>query len=275
MKFSYRIVAAVGLISLQTLVWSAPLDNNSDITQQNSMPSLASTHSKKLLPFLALNYSVAVSPAARLTSNYAVGEGNFSFADQKQSGLLGIYGGTAGLEIPLSIRNTSLAWQVGLSFQQFAQRAVSGNAVQGISGTASLNHYTYNYNINSNEILVNNRLVFNYRRYFHPYADFALGQATNRTSNYQASPQDTSADLPVLFANKTTNGLAYQLGLGVEADVAKNLRVGVGYRFSDLGKVSLGEGNIAGTVGLYTGGHLSRQLYDQLVSAELIYYIPV
>lgn len=85
--------------------------------------------------------------------------------------------------------------------------------------------------------------------HYYPYAEVGLGAAFNHVGGYNATTAETgSVNLTPRFGNQNTNQFSYSLGLGVDRQVNTNIRVGLGYRYSNFGSSSLGDGAI-----LYNG----------------------
>ena len=66
------------------------------------------------------------------------------------------------------------------------------------------------------------------------------------------------------YSDNTESSFTYSLGLGVDMDITEHLRLGVGYRFADLGKVRLGDAEINTTE---VAGTLSQ---DHLYANEIL-----
>lgn len=72
-----------------------------------------------------------------------------------------------------------------------------------------------------------------------------------------------------MFTNNTNMSFAYSLGVGIDVDIQKNWRLGVGYRFANLGQADLGRGVIDTT--LFTSTLLQSNLYAQACVVQLTY----
>lgn len=130
-------------------------------------------------------------------------------------------------------------WQYGVQYLATDPFNVSGNVFQ--FSDPLYNNLNYNYYIQNYRVLAETKLFANFTTRWHPYAIAAIGAGINKTYNYYEIGK-TSADVPmtVPFMNKTATGLAYSLGLGLDMDLSNQVRIGVNYRWSDLGKASLG-----------------------------------
>jgi outer membrane autotransporter protein len=84
-----------------------------------------------------------------------------------------------------------------------------------------------------------------YKR-FYPYGEVGLGAAFNHAGEYNTTTTETgSLVLTPAFRNQNQTQFSYNLGLGVETQVKTNIRVGLGYRYSNFGASSLGNGTVA------------------------------
>ena len=130
------------------------------------------------------------------------------------------------------------AVQLGLSYFQSTLHP-TGHVLQ--FADPAYDNFIYRYKIQSHRFLVESKLSHAFREIWHPYATVGLGNVTNRTHSYEETPID-STDVPMTeaFGDHTTNSFTYAAGLGVDVDIEQHLRFGLGYRFVDLGKASLG-----------------------------------
>jgi opacity protein-like surface antigen len=159
-------------------------------------------------------------------------------ADHTQH-LQSLLGGFAGAELHLS---PNWAWQFGLAYYQSLSFSTTGKLTQGADAQSS-DHYTYNYNIISRQVLLENKILFNCHQIFHPYAMVGLGQSFNQVSSFQNSASPLLSFSPK-FKQRSNHAFSYTAGLGIDTDVYQNLRAGLAYRFASLGSANLGAGSI-------------------------------
>lgn len=74
-----------------------------------------------------------------------------------------------------------------------------------------------------------------------------------------------------MYANNTVTAFSYAVGAGFDYNLNSSLQLGLGYRFSDLGKAQLGQATIdttqvPGTLGL-------THIYNNELLAQLIWKI--
>jgi opacity protein-like surface antigen len=178
-----------------------------------------------------------------------------------------IWGAFVGTEFLI---HPMLNLAVGLGYYQPSVFS-SGNGVltQGIDVPSS-NHYLYNYNVKSQQLLVEGKLLWRVHDYFHPFISVGLGAAFNTAYAFQAQVPPFLTFTPQ-FKSNTTSSFSYSIGIGMDVDIQKNWRLGASYRFNDLGKASLGAGYIDVTP--FTPVLSQQNLYAQEVVAQLSYLV--
>ena len=68
-----------------------------------------------------------------------------------------------------------------------------------------------------------------------------VGTAYNTSKNYQVNIQPAFTAVSNQFGNNLTTTFSYSLGFGVDVTVLEHVRLGLGYRFVDLGNASTGK----------------------------------
>lgn len=155
--------------------------------------------------------------------------------------------------------------QLGLDVSQIQVLPTNGVFLQGMD-IPSANQYAYQYSLLTRQFLAEGKLLYQYHERYFPYFLLGLGIANNKAYNYSAdvSPFTTFTRK---YNNKTQNSFSYNLGVGVDATLTQNIRLGVGYRLTDLGNVYLGRANING---IGVGGTLHQtHLYVNEVITQL------
>jgi opacity protein-like surface antigen len=155
--------------------------------------------------------------------------------------------------------------QAGLEYTETTGLQVSGNLTQGAE-VVSQNHYSYKYNTITRQLLIDGKILYTCQHIFHPYIFAGLGTSVNQASDYTTT---VPPDLTFTKQYKSNNSISfsYALGFGVDVEIHDRLRLGIGYRFTDLGKVSLGSATIDGTSvpGTLSQNHLyANELIAQL-----------
>ena len=141
-----------------------------------------------------------------------------------------LYGETIGGEFVL---HPQLALQLGASYYQSASFDVSGFVTQGIDIPSS-DTYSYQYHIQSRQVLAESKLLYKWKR-FHPYVAGGIGAAFNKAQNFSVDIQPVFTAFSNQFADGSSITLSYSLGAGIDIDIFKYVRFGVGYRFADFG----------------------------------------
>ncbi|KTD35396.1 hypothetical protein Lmor_0843 [Legionella moravica] len=136
--------------------------------------------------------------------------------------------------------------QAGLDYNRTEPFFAHGLFLQG-ADEQSADTYFYGYKVLTNQILLNSKLLYTLKHRYHPYLFGGVGVAFNKAYNY-------TVNVP-RFITFTRNYLdnshidfSYALGVGVDVDLTSNMRVGIGYRYADLGKMQLGTAIIDTTV---------------------------
>lgn len=169
----------------------------------------------------------------------------------KEPGSANAYGGGfLGVERALPYHDLSL--QIGIEYDGFEATKLNGSSFAGVQDDTST-LYLYRYQIATQQVMGAAKLlgtlelhkIMPYR--LHPYFSVALGSAFNKVSQFTTSPagEVCSVNLTPSFANASDTHFSYNLGLGVDADITRHFRLGLGYRYSNFGQISLGRGTIA------------------------------
>ena len=138
------------------------------------------------------------------------------------------------------------AWslQAGLSYYQPSAFIAKGIVTQG-ADLASANQYSYQYLIQAHQLLVEGKLLYNWKIY-HPYFSAGIGPSFNYSQDYSVNIQPPFTTFSNQFANRNVTSFSYNVGVGVDMDVTDHARFGVGYRFTDFGSSQTGNANIDG-----------------------------
>ncbi len=129
--------------------------------------------------------------------------------------------------------------QLGVSYYLNKAFNISGSVYQFTDPT--MNNLAYHYQLESQRVLVEGKLLATFRKIFHPFLTLGAGEALNQAYQYTEVPVAT-ADIPLSqgFRNRTYHSFTYQVGLGLDTDINKHFRCGLSYRFVDLGQAGLG-----------------------------------
>ncbi|MBV8801442.1 MAG: outer membrane beta-barrel protein [Gammaproteobacteria bacterium] len=136
--------------------------------------------------------------------------------------------------------NLNWSWQYGISYYQASPFEMQGTINQ--FGNPEFANLTYTYEIQSRRAFLETKVLYSILKLAHPYLNLAIGEAFNKACNYKEYPV-TSDAVPMAdpFENKISHQLTYFIGLGMDFDMNQHMRLGVGYRYVNLGKAELGD----------------------------------
>lgn len=152
-----------------------------------------------------------------------------------------LWGLFAGVEIPLSANGKCL-WQTGAAYYRPSKFTAEGENY--IQGDPSKNDRSFEYNVQNQRLMWENKFFLGLNKYFSLYALGAIGWSQNKAQDYHSYSNDPLVPAGSQFGDNTENSFSYSFGAGVEMYLAEQIRVGVGYQFTDLGKVQLGHSDI-------------------------------
>lgn len=162
----------------------------------------------------------------------------------------------------------TFAVQAALSYYYLGQLNADGSLTQGADAQSS-DHFNYDYKIYSQQVLVESKWLYVYQS-IRPYFLIGLGTAINTAKDYTVS-MPPFITFTRIYDDNTTTAFSYNAGVGIDYDMTPFVRLGIGYRFTDLGNVSLGDANIDTS---RVSGRLSQShLYVNEVVAQLIFVI--
>ena len=212
------------------------------VVSSSSNQSTLDASVRYLHPFLTISGGVASTYLGK-TLNFSAGDLDYSYQPSNRYKMLGVVGIGAGDELRF---DHGIRWAVGLSYYKEASTRVSGQLSQGADALTTT-YYRYHYTVASQQVFLENKVLFNYAEYFYPYVSFGMGESFNKAYQYSstASPYETYTPT---FSSKTISSIAWILGAGVDANLTSHIRFGVGYRFSYLGPVSLNDGRVVSQV---------------------------
>ncbi|KTC91143.1 outer membrane beta-barrel protein [Fluoribacter dumoffii] len=179
-----------------------------------------------------------------------------------------LYGVFLGAEFLI---NTSWSLQSGFSYYQPSLYHANGLVTQGLDDL-SADSFSYQYDIQVRQVLFENKLLFNWTvqpMVLHPYVSGGIGVGVNSAQDYDVVISPLFTTFSNQFTDKTHTDFSYRVGAGIDVDVTNWVRVGVGYRFADFGKVTLGNATIDQ---IPTFNHLSQShFYTNEVMGQLTF----
>ncbi|RUR09386.1 hypothetical protein ELY15_09350 [Legionella sp. km772] len=130
----------------------------------------------------------------------------------------------------------------GLSYFHPTSLRAQGMLIQGADSLSS-DMYNYRYKIQSQQLLAEGKWYWTRQKYFQPFITLGIGLAFNKVSDYQTSVPSFYAFTPY-FPSHTQTNFTYALSTGFDLSLNQSVRLGMGYRFTDLGTVRTGEAQI-------------------------------
>lgn len=161
-----------------------------------------------------------------------------------------------------------IAVQAGLGYDVATSYNVNGRLTQG-ADAPSENVYSYHYQVFNQQLQAEGKLMYKFREIYHPYALLGLGAAFNSSYGFTTSVPPFLT-LTRDFKNHLETAFTYTVGLGIDVDVAENIRLGLGYRFADLCNVNLGHSTVNTTS--VAGSINQSHLYLNQVLAQVTYH---
>lgn len=162
----------------------------------------------------------------------------------------------------------NFAAQLGVDFTQNTHFNGGGVLTQG-ADVHSQSQANYSFDIVTRQLLLEGRLYYHYSL-MHPYVLLGAGWAFNSATNYS-----TTFPFNLTFTrdynSHYTSAFSYSVGVGVEFQLATSVRLGVGYRYANLGTSSLGKSSVNS---IPVGGTLSSKphIYANELMAQLTFY---
>ena len=152
-----------------------------------------------------------------------------------------LWGGFIGSEI-----KHSASWRLvaGLGYYQPNLLSTIGTLTQG-ADEASSDTYSYNYKTRSQQVLAEGKFYWIAEEKIQPFLMVGIGATFNKTSDYQTSVPPFLEFTPA-FSNHAQTNFTYAIGPGIDIGISKSLRIGVAYRFTDLGAANTGTAQIDG-----------------------------
>ncbi len=190
-------------------------------------------------PFWGVAAGWAISSGAGESDYFTYGFSQYQYDAESDTQAHGNYGGLLGLEWSF---HPNYALQSALAYYYFSPQQAEGTIRQGVS----LDHSTpfrYHYQITSQQLLIENKLVFPINNTYYPFLLLGLGVAFNNSEDYDIHYPADLIFTPFYEDNQNT-AFSYSVGLGLDYRIFEKMRLGLSYRFSDLGRASLGQRTI-------------------------------
>lgn len=158
----------------------------------------------------------------------------FKYYHTQQNKTTGMLGGFLGVEHPFL--KPGLSMQTGIEYSAYQHRIVKGSHSVGIEPSTYTN-YQYQYNWQTNQLLVIGKVLYTVLEICRPYLSVGLGAAFNHSNAFRVDTQQAgSTNVAPIFQNRSQAAFSYGLALGVDAQASQHIRLGMGYRFTSIGK---------------------------------------
>ncbi len=232
-----------------------------------SFQCLASAASATIKPLVTVSGGEQFLSSTQ-NNEFPVNFSTYNFNSNSENKTLGLFGIFAGFEYNAT---ANIAAQLGISYYHSNAFQVSGLLSQGVDPQSS-DFLNFNYKVNAQTVLVEGKILGTWYSNFMPYASLGIGSSFNKAYGYTsvAYTQPFMIFTPT-FANGNNNSFVYMIGIGVDGVINKNWRLGLGCRYSTLGKIALGSATINTTTVQNTLSQSSLQA--QTILAQLNYVI--
>jgi len=155
-----------------------------------------------------------------------------------------VFGGFFGVEVPF-FDFPHMRWQTGVAYYQTDKLETEG--IEYFFSLPDFGNKTYSYRVKNQRWLFENKFLYGFHPRLSAYALGGLGVAFNTASDYHEASIDGTTPATGIFASDDMGSFSYAMGFGFEGQIIQNIRLSLGYQFSDLGKVSLGNYNNGNT----------------------------
>lgn len=219
---------------------------------------------QKKSPYLiGINFGVSAATPSQSVTAFPLGYSFFKYGPTHTTSYPLDFGIFIGKSLSLSDKNTL---QIALDYDFISKINIRGALEQGI--TPPYYPFQYHYSIKSAQVLFEMKLLHQLNSLFFPYFTAGLGVGFSKAENY-GTDVPPYLTLTPLYANKSTTSFRYRLGLGVDIVLLHSLTAGIGYRFSDLGSVNLGQGQLRHSI--VSNSPHQKHLYLNTVLFQLTY----
>ena len=134
--------------------------------------------------------------------------------------------------------NSVIEGQIGLDFGMSTQARLGGTIYE--DANPAFNNYSYSYQVRNSRFGLKLKALYDTGFYdVLAYLSGSAAAARNHASSFAITPLLGSEVPAPLFSDHTTTSFSYTIGLGIEALVDPNWRVGIGYQFANWGQSQL------------------------------------
>ncbi len=199
------------------------------------------------------------------SANYDVGFTTYDYDSHQDTQTRGAWGALLGGEFEW---NDDWFLQSGIAYYQTSPFSSKGNLTPD-AGQLSPPVYDYHFKIRTYQIMWETKFLTEWKEKYHPYFIVGIGAAINRSEEYSDNVDPLLIFTPQ-YEDKTETSFSYSVGLGVDYDIIEeSLRLGLGYRLTDLGKAGLEKSSLDATN--LEHSLEKHQLYNQEILLQLTY----
>lgn len=192
-----------------------------------------------LEPIFTFTAGASISPLGQSQSFTPLDLCHYHYKPQNSNTTHMLWGGFVGSEVK---RSTMWRFIAGLGYYQPISLSTQGTLTQG-ADAASDDTYHYRYQTQSQQLLAEGKLYWIAKNNMQPFMMLGIGGAFNKTSDYQTSVPPFLEFTPV-FSNHSQTHFTYAFGPGMDISVSKSFKIGMSYRFTDLGSANTGRARI-------------------------------
>jgi opacity protein-like surface antigen len=205
-----------------------------ETANSQSIPTISSLH-----PIFTFTAGASISQLGQSMGFAPLDLCHYDYKPKNSNTSNMLWGGFLGSEV-----TRSSLWQLiaGLGYYQPSSLSTKGVLTQG-ADLESSSQYRYRYQTQSQQLLAEGKLYWLATKRIQPFLMIGIGAAFNKVSDYQTSIPPFLEFTPE-FSNHTQTNFTYALGPGIDISLSKSLRIGVAYRFADLGSANTGKAQI-------------------------------
>ncbi|MDA1317440.1 MAG: outer membrane beta-barrel protein, partial [bacterium] len=204
-----------------------------------ALPNVLFALSSQLQPVFTFIAGASLSQLGQSQSFTPLDLCSYTYKPQGSNTTNMLWGGFVGSEIR---RTPSWGFIAGLGYYQPNSLSTKGTLTQG-ADSASDDTYSYKYQTQSQQLLAEGKLYWIAKDKIQPFLMVGIGGAFNKTSDYQTSVPPFLEFTPS-FSNHKNTSFTYAIGPGIDMGLSKSFRIGVAYRFTDLGSANTGSAQI-------------------------------
>lgn len=190
----------------------------------------------QVTPILGLSGGWGITSDLGDSTQFNYGFSQYHYDNQPETQKRGVFGAQLGLEW---VFHPSFALQTTLAYYRMAPFTAEGVLTQGVT-LAGSTPFDYHYQISSQQVMIENKILFQVKEKYHPYIAIGLGTAFNHQESYDIDYPANLIFTP-FYDDKQNTAFTYAVGFGLDYQLVEDVRLGLSYRFADLGEASLGQ----------------------------------